>query len=98
MEYISQADIIPKRSRDQNAGKQKILNRLRRLEGQVRGLQKMVNEERSCQELLTLLSGIRSALDVTGEVIFDEYINTCITDDGAPLSPKEIVKIARLLR
>ncbi len=78
--------------------KQRVLNRLRRLEGQVRGLQKMVDEERSCQELLTLLSGIRSALDVTGEVIFDEYINSCVTDDGAPLSPKEIVKIARLLR
>ena len=78
--------------------KQRVLNRLRRLEGQVRGLQKMVDEERPCQELLTLLSGIRSALDATGEVIFEEYINSCVMDDGAPLSPKEIVKTARLLR
>ena len=47
--------------------KTRIVNRLRRLEGQVRGLQRMVEEDRSCQEILTLLSGVRSALDATAE-------------------------------
>ncbi|GGM21083.1 metal-sensitive transcriptional regulator [Deinococcus aerophilus] len=78
--------------------KQRVLNRLRRLEGQVRGLQKMVDEERPCQEILTLLSGIRSALDATGDAIFEEYVNSCLLDNGAPLSPADIVKTARLLR
>ncbi|WP_161884128.1 metal-sensitive transcriptional regulator [Deinococcus alpinitundrae] len=78
--------------------KQRVLNRLRRLEGQVRGLQKMVEEERPCQDILTLLSGIRSALDATGDAIFEEYINRCLMDDGTPLSPQELVKTARLLR
>ena len=78
--------------------KQRVLNRLRRLEGQVRGLQKMVDEERPCQDILTLLSGIKSALDATGDAIFEEYITSCLMEDGEPLSPKEIVKTARLLR
>ncbi len=57
--------------------KTKILNRLRRLEGQVRGLHKMVDEERSCREVLTLLAGIRSALDATGDVILENYLEKC---------------------
>ncbi|MDZ7706058.1 MAG: metal-sensitive transcriptional regulator [Trueperaceae bacterium] len=57
--------------------KTKILNRLRRLEGQVRGLHKMVDEERSCREILTLLAGIRSALDATGDVILENYLEKC---------------------
>ncbi|MEW6420374.1 MAG: metal-sensitive transcriptional regulator [Deinococcota bacterium] len=78
--------------------KQRILNRLRRIEGQVRGLHKMIEEERPCQEILTLLSSIRSALDATGEVIFAQYLNGCVTDAAEPLPTAEIVKTARLLR
>jgi hypothetical protein len=37
----------------------RVLNRLKRLEGQVRGLQKMVEEERNCLEILTLLAGVK---------------------------------------
>ena len=43
--------------------KEQVLNRLKRLEGQVRGLQKMVQEDRDCREILTLLSGVRRALE-----------------------------------
>ena len=81
----------------QNAEKQRILNRLRRLEGQVRGLHKMVEEERPCQDILTLLAGIKSALDATGDAIFEEYLDRCGQDEQ-PMSPSEIVKVARLLR
>ena len=57
--------------------KDKLLNRLKRLEGQVRGLQKMVEEERDCRDILTLLSGIRSALDATGDIILATYLQKC---------------------
>ncbi|GGL94105.1 hypothetical protein GCM10010840_35160 [Deinococcus aerolatus] len=78
--------------------KHRVLNRLRRLEGQVRGLHKMVDEDRPCQDILTLLSGIRSALDATGEVIFEQYLLSCAANEGEPLPTREIVKTARLLR
>ena len=57
--------------------KTRIVNRLRRLEGQVRGLQRMVEEDRSCQEILTLLSGVRSALNATADVILETYLLEC---------------------
>lgn len=59
------------------AEKTRITNRLRRLEGQVRGLQKMIDEERSCRDVLTLLSGVRSALDATADVILENYLESC---------------------
>lgn len=79
--------------------KTKIINRLKRLEGQIRGLQKMVEANRSCTDTLTLLSGIRSALDATGDVILEDYLQTCkgeISDSPSELS--EILKAIKLAR
>ena len=79
--------------------KRKIINRLRRIEGQVRGLEKMVREERDCQEILTLMSGIRSALNATGDVVIETYLEKCRTDllEGKT-STKDIVKVLKLSR
>ncbi|GEM46066.1 metal-sensitive transcriptional regulator [Deinococcus cellulosilyticus] len=76
--------------------KKKILNRLNRLEGQIRGLQKMIEEERSCTEILTLLSGIRSALGATGDLIMEKYLTECQASGEA--TPADIVKVMKLLR
>ena len=81
----------------QNAEKQRILNRLRRLEGQVRGLHRMVEEERPCQEILTLLAGVKSALNASGDAIFEGYIERC-QQEGQPVEAAEMLKVARLLR
>lgn len=79
--------------------KRKIFNRLRRLEGQVRGLQKMVNEGRSCREVLTLLAGVRSALDATADVILESYLDECQAQfskgDGDITALIDAVKLAR---
>jgi DNA-binding FrmR family transcriptional regulator len=58
--------------------KKKLLNRLRRIEGQVRGLQKMIDEERECNDILTQMSAITGALHKTGEEIVRSYTKTCI--------------------
>ncbi len=60
--------------------KRRILNRLKRLEGQVRGLQRMIDEERPCRDILTLLSGVRSALDATGDAVLENYLRRCQAD------------------
>ena len=79
--------------------KTKIINRLKRLEGQVRGLQKMVENNRSCTDTLTLLSGIRSALDATADVILEDYIQTCKGDlANDPEEMNEILKAIKLAR
>jgi DNA-binding FrmR family transcriptional regulator len=82
-----------------NQEKTKLIHRLKRLEGQVRGLQKMVDEERDCHEILTLLSGIRSALDATGDIVLTNYLHKCQSDVKKGKTPVEdileAVKLAR---
>ena len=79
--------------------KAKIINRLRRLEGQVRGLQRMVEEERSCQEVLTLLSGVRSALNATADRVLVNYLEHCQVDMASgEADMQELVKAVKLAR
>ncbi len=79
--------------------KTKIINRLKRLEGQIRGLQKMVEANRSCTDTLTLLSGIRSALDATGDVILEDYLQSCKGEiSNNPSEFSEILKAIKLAR
>jgi CsoR family transcriptional regulator, copper-sensing transcriptional repressor len=81
------------------SNKTKVLNRLRRLEGQVRGLQKMVESERPCREILTLLAGVRSALDAAGDQILETYLEECQTEFArGEGNVRSVVEAVRLLR
>ena len=60
--------------------KQKILNRLKRVEGQVRGIQTMVEEDRYCVDILVQISAIQSALKNTGLTITERHMKHCVTD------------------
>ena len=54
-----------------------IVKRLKRIEGQVRGLQKMVSEERECESIVTQLAAVRSAIDSVGALVLNNYIKIC---------------------
>ena len=54
-----------------------IVKRLRRIEGQIRGLQKMVIEERECESIVTQLAAVRSAIDSVGALVLNNYIKIC---------------------
>lgn len=54
-----------------------IVKRLRRIEGQIRGLQKMVTEERDCESIVTQLAAVRSAIDGVGALVLNNYIKIC---------------------
>lgn len=77
---------------------QKILKRLRRIEGQVRGLQRMVEEGRDCQEVLTQLSGVRNALEAAGEQMLEQYASGCRARPGEAVTPQDVVRAVKLLR
>jgi len=82
-----------------NQNKSRIINRLKRLEGQIRGLQKMIEEDRTCADQLTLLSGIRSALDATADVILEDYLHACKDDmSDSPREFADIIKAIKLAR
>lgn len=70
--------IPPRRSTSYAADKGKILTRLRRVEGQVRGVQKMVETDQYCIDVLTQLSAIIAAARQTGLLVLEDHIRGCV--------------------
>jgi DNA-binding FrmR family transcriptional regulator len=60
-----------------------IVNRLKRAEGQLRGLQKMVASDTKCDNILIQFNAVRSALDKVGLSIVSQYMKDCIKQDIA---------------
>jgi DNA-binding FrmR family transcriptional regulator len=58
--------------------KAKILARLRRMEGQVRGVQRMVEEDRYCIDVLTQLSAVIAAARQTGLLVLEDHVRGCV--------------------
>ena len=55
-----------------------VTKRLKRIEGQVRGLIKMVEDEKSCEEILIQISSAKAALHRTGQVILEGHLHNCV--------------------
>ncbi len=60
------------------ADKDALLKRLRRIEGQVRGIERMVEEERYCIEILTQISAAGTALDSVALKVLAEHVQSCV--------------------
>jgi DNA-binding FrmR family transcriptional regulator len=81
------------------------LKRLRRIEGQVRGLQRMVEEDKYCIDILTQVSAATKALQSFSLELLDEHLSTCVRQAAAAGGPEADEKvreaseaIARLVR
>ena len=59
---------------------EKALRRLKNIEGQARGLQRMVEEGKYCVDILTQISAVRAALNSVGMVILKRHIETCVSE------------------
>ncbi|MGR6835557.1 metal-sensitive transcriptional regulator [Syntrophomonas erecta] len=80
-----------------------ILLRLRRIEGQVRGIQRMIEDEANCGEVLNQIAAIRSAINQVGIIVFENHAQDCLQDvlreDKSENDLKEIVQMmGRLIR
>ncbi len=60
--------------------KQKLVQRLHRIEGQVRGVESMLDEGRDCREILQQLAAIHSAVQGASRVFFQEYATICLAE------------------
>lgn len=85
--------------------KDDVLLRLRRIEGQVRGLQRMVDEDTWCTDVLTQISSVTKALQGVGIGLLDEHIRHCVRDavhqdgdEGDERIEEVVTAIRRLLR
>jgi DNA-binding FrmR family transcriptional regulator len=70
--------------------------RLRRIEGQIRGLQRMLEERRDCAATITQLMAVRAALDAVGRSIVQEYVDTCLESPDSEEAREKIVRIVEL--
>jgi DNA-binding FrmR family transcriptional regulator len=87
------------------SAKENYLKRLRRIEGQARGLQGMVSDEKYCIDILTQISAMTSALQSVALGLLDDHLSHCVVDAAAKGGPEADVKIkeasdaiARLVR
>lgn len=71
--------------------------RLRRIEGQVRGLQRMLAEGRVCEEVLTQLMAVRSSLDQVGVLLMEMHLERCLLS-GLPLDDARLKELREALR
>jgi DNA-binding FrmR family transcriptional regulator len=64
-----------------------VVTRLRRIEGQVQGLQRMMESGRECEELLTQVMAVRSSIDQVGILLMEQHLERCILDELPAESP-----------
>ena|ERR671919_1071141 len=88
--------------RGYTANKEAVLKRLRRIEGQVRGVEKMVDEDRYCIDVVTQITAIESALDKVALELLEDHANHCVIG-GDPAKQEERTEelmgaVRRLLR
>jgi CsoR family transcriptional regulator, copper-sensing transcriptional repressor len=60
--------------------KMQAMARLKRIEGQIRGIQRMLEEDRYCVDILTQTSSVVAALHGVEDLIMENHLNTCVTD------------------
>jgi DNA-binding FrmR family transcriptional regulator len=89
-------------TRGYTATKDQLQQRLRRIEGQVRGVQGMVDEDRWCIDVLTQISAIQAALDKVALGLLDEHARHCVmhAEDGerSERTDELMAAVGRLMR
>jgi CsoR family transcriptional regulator, copper-sensing transcriptional repressor len=86
--------------------KERLIKRLRRIEGQVRGLERMVEEDRYCIDVLTQISAVTTALESVAFRILDDHVNHCVSgalasgdaDEAAAKSTELLEAVHRFAR
>jgi DNA-binding FrmR family transcriptional regulator len=84
------------------ADKEALSARLKRIEGQVRGIERMVEDERYCIDILTQISAIQAALDKVALGLLDGHAHTCVigadADQQDERTEEMMAAVGRLLR
>ena len=95
----------PSTTRGYTATKDQLLTRLRRIEGQVRGVEGMVEDERYCIDVLTQISAVNKALQAVALELLDDHLGHCVAEamaEGGSGAKEKVAEasaaIARLVR
>jgi DNA-binding FrmR family transcriptional regulator len=90
-------------TRGYSATKDQLLKRLRRVEGQVRGIEGMVEDDRYCIDVLTQISAVQAALDKVALGLLDQHANHCVmnapdADEKQDKTDELMAAVGRLMR
>jgi DNA-binding FrmR family transcriptional regulator len=93
----------PTATRGYSATKDQLTARLKRIEGQVRGVERMVEEDRYCIDVLTQISAVQAALDKVALGLLDDHARHCIVEGGQEGDREELTgelmsAVGRLMR
>ena len=75
-----------------------LLNRLNRIEGQVRGIRAMVEDDRYCVDILTQVSAIQAALNGFNKELLARHIKTCVSEDIREGNEEAVDELCELLK
>lgn len=83
--------------------KKQVLGRLKKIEGQVRGIENMVDQKRYCIDILNQIAAARRALDGVSMLLMKRHVETCVssaikTNKGEPLIDELIASVERFVR
>jgi DNA-binding FrmR family transcriptional regulator len=79
--------------------KQRALARLRRIEGQIQGVQRMVDEDKYCVDIMLQISAIQGALDQVSKILMARHIESCVLDSvKAGTQKKRARKVEELIQ
>ena len=78
---------------EETISKEVLLNRLKRLEGQVRGVERMIEDGRDCESIVTQLGAVRSAIEGVGALLLRNYMKICF--DNKTTECSDIESLAR---
>ena len=67
---------------EQEASKEMLLTRLKKIEGQIRGIQRMVEDDRECESIITQLVAARAAIESVGALVLNNYMKICFRKDS----------------
>jgi CsoR family transcriptional regulator, copper-sensing transcriptional repressor len=86
----------------EDAGKNKLIRRLKIVEGQVRGLQEMVEKGTYCIDVITQTSAVKQALSGIEDALMESHLNSCVhhqmTSGQAGKATQEVLKVYKLKR
>jgi len=81
----------------EQVSKELLINRLKKIEGQVRGIQRMIESDRNCEDILTQLAAIRSAIESIAALVLNNYLSFCFAKKEGEQELVDINSLARAI-
>lgn len=94
---VCEADCCRHKAREEKEERD-LLNRLNRIEGQIRGIKSMVEDERYCVDILTQVAAVQAALNSFNKVLLSSHIKSCVVEDIRADRPEAVDELCGIIQ